>query len=92
MNTNDPIEIAQRLKVLLTKVISDKVAFINAAEIVIDMSLEQLDYRDLREFYYETQMDRFRADPTNLQMDGEYFIDLFDEPEFDDEIIIPFKD
>jgi hypothetical protein len=92
MNTNDPIETAQRLKVLLPKVTTDKVAFNDAAELVIDMSLNQLSHGDLIEFYYETQMDRFRADPTNLQMDGEYFIDLFDDPEFDDEIIIPFKD
>ena len=92
MKMNDPIEIAQRLKVLLPKVTTDKLAFVEAAELVIDELLEQLDYRDLREFYYETQIDRFRADPTNLQMDGEYFIDLFDDPELEDEIIIPFKD
>ena len=87
---NDPIEIAKQLKELLPKVTTDKVAFTDAAELVIEMSLDHMDSRDLREFYYETMMDRYNVEPAELQSDGEYFTEMLFEDE--DEIIIPFKD
>ena len=87
---NDPIEIAKQLKELLPKVTTDKVAFTDAAEFVIEMSLDNMDSRDLREFYYETMMDRYNVEPAELQSDGEYFTEMLFEDE--DEIIIPFKD
>ena len=90
---NDPYETAKTLRKLLPVVATDKKAFTNAAEAIIEMSLEDMSRDDLAEFYYETKMELFRKDPTNLQCEMEYFVEIFDEnEETDNDIIIPFKD
>jgi hypothetical protein len=89
---NDSYETAKTLRKLLPLVTIDKNAFTEAAEAVIEMSLDQMDHRDLMEFFYETKMELFRKDPTNLQCEMEYFTVTLDEPETDNDIIVPFKD
>lgn len=83
----------KRLKELLPLVSTDKLLLIEAAEAIIELQLDQMDRSDLAEYFFETKMVDYRKDPTNLQCDMEYFVDLFDELEIDtDDIIVPFKD
>lgn len=82
----------KRLKELLPLVTTDKKALIESAETVAEYNLENMDYADLREFYFKTVLQNYRIDPESLQCEMEMIIDLFDEPETDNDIIIPFKD
>jgi hypothetical protein len=91
MNTNDPYEIAKTFRTLLPLVTTDRKAFSEAAEAVIEMSLENMDRQDLIEFFYEVKLQEFRDHPENLQAEMEYFIKTFDEEESID-FIVPFKD
>lgn len=92
MNMNDPYEIAKKFSTLINLVTTDKKAFTEAAEAVIEMSVENMDRNDLIEFYYETKMELFRKDPADLQGEMEYFTATFGEEETDNDVIIPFKD
>jgi hypothetical protein len=76
---NDPYEIAKNFSTLIHLVATDKKAFTEAAEAVIEMSVENMDRNDLIEFYYEMKMQEFRDNPENLQAEMEYFTETFDE-------------
>ena len=83
----------KRLKQLLPLVTVDASALREAGAAIIYLQLDQMSREDLAEYFFETKMVDYQKDPTNLQCDMEYFIDVFDEPDIDtDDVIVPFKD